>query len=580
MVIDAINSMILGRKSRSQAATEQMNMIEDRLHEVAVQLTTQAAELEALRSKIGRIAKQHEEAKILAVEQHIALANQLNGTENKQLAAIDAHGGTLSTIGAIVQRLEQSLAATEGRLATVIGSVGNQLNLVENSQLSPIKSEIQEVSARVQQTLVALTASHAELSTATAGSANSVNGAENRMGALISERTAQLDTALAVARNAIERAVQATATQGGALLNTMNGLENRLAAAVVNQLAVAASTQVEHRAQLDAAVSAIDSRTGQLGNELNGLATVVNGIGNRLAAQLQVQAGAAQSLQNELAAAVNAIHNDLAAQQQQISGLTLQMETARSRDAALQMLTARGIAALVARGSSGPGAIPSPVVNPTVASTIAEQTISLRQAAPHNLDAWLKTFEAGTAESQRSAEGSLSHEGHLGAGYFRMFVNVHARGRILDAGCGQLALPSYLADWPTSQIAGFDPVPGPAGHPFPFAQTLAENIPWPAASFETVIVATSLDHIYCLDRALAEMRRVLVPGGRLLLWTAMFDHTTPYDPYGAPITPPDAYHLFHPGRNWFYALFEKHYCLIERLETVASAEFLAYRRLD
>jgi SAM-dependent methyltransferase len=256
--------------------------------------------------------------------------------------------------------------------------------------------------------------------------------------------------------------------------------------------------------------------------------------------------------------------------------LTVQTET----DAGLRLLTARGLAALFSRGSRAPAGPQTVIAEANPVPAVSEQIKALREAAPTNIDLWLKAFEAGTAESQRSAEGSLSHEGHIGAGHFRMFVNVHGRGRILDVGCGQLEMPSYLSDWPIDQIAGLDPIASAGTHPFAFAHTLAEFIPWPDNSFETVVVATSLDHVYLLDRALAEIHRVLVPKGRLLLWSAMFDETPAYAPYGPAIVPPDDYHLFHPGRNWFYRLFEEQYQLIERVSTVASAEMLAYVRRD
>jgi SAM-dependent methyltransferase len=256
--------------------------------------------------------------------------------------------------------------------------------------------------------------------------------------------------------------------------------------------------------------------------------------------------------------------------------LTVQTEI----EAGLRLLTARGLAALVSRSARSAMGQLTVIAEANPVPAVSEQIKILRKAAPNNIDSWLETFKAGTAESQRSVEGSLSHEGHVGAGHFRMFVTVHGRGRILDVGCGQLEMPSYLSDWPIDQIAGFDPIASAGTHPFAFAQTLAEFIPWPDNSFETVVVATSLDHVYLLDRALAEIHRVLIPKGRLLLWSAMFDETPAYDPYGPAIVPPDDYHLYHPGRNWFYRLFKEQYHLIERVATVANAEMLAYVRRD
>ena len=90
------------------------------------------------------------------------------------------------------------------------------------------------------------------------------------------------------------------------------------------------------------------------------------------------------------------------------------------------------------------------------------------------------------------------------------------------------------------------------------------------------MIATSLDHIFLLDNALAEIKRVLVPSGRLLIWTAIFDQTSRYLPRGPKFDPPDRFHLFHPGRNWFYELFQSDYRLIERIPSIANTELIAY----
>ncbi len=83
-----------------------------------------------------------------------------------------------------------------------------------------------------------------------------------------------------------------------------------------------------------------------------------------------------------------------------------------------------------------------------------------------------------------------------------------------------------------------------------------------------------------LDQALAEVRRVLVPGGRFLVWSAIFPQTPPYDAQ-APLEPPDDFHLFHPGENWFPELLAQDFRLLERFDVEISSfsnSFLAYER--
>lgn len=55
------------------------------------------------------------------------------------------------------------------------------------------------------------------------------------------------------------------------------------------------------------------------------------------------------------------------------------------------------------------------------------------------------------------------------------------------------------------------------GQPVELSQGDAEALPFPDASFDTVVCTFSLCAIPDDRRALAEMRRVLRPGGRLLL---------------------------------------------------------------
>jgi len=55
------------------------------------------------------------------------------------------------------------------------------------------------------------------------------------------------------------------------------------------------------------------------------------------------------------------------------------------------------------------------------------------------------------------------------------------------------------------------------GHPAPAAQCNAERIPFPNDTFDCVTVAFGLRNMTHKEKALSEMRRVLKPGGRLLV---------------------------------------------------------------
>ena len=85
------------------------------------------------------------------------------------------------------------------------------------------------------------------------------------------------------------------------------------------------------------------------------------------------------------------------------------------------------------------------------------------------------------------------------------------RDRLLDAG---LALPTAIAD--------------------------AEHLPFPAAHFDRVTVAFGLRNMTHKDRALAEMQRVLKPGGKLLVleFSHVWKPLSPlYDAYSLKVLP-------------------------------------------
>lgn len=96
---------------------------------------------------------------------------------------------------------------------------------------------------------------------------------------------------------------------------------------------------------------------------------------------------------------------------------------------------------------------------------------------------------------------------------------------VLDIGCGTGALLGALrSSYPNVELAGIDLSPDMlaiAGERLGRSALLklghAESLPYPDAAFD-VVVSTSVFHFFRRpDRALAEMMRVLGPGGRVVI---------------------------------------------------------------
>lgn len=223
----------------------------------------------------------------------------------------------------------------------------------------------------------------------------------------------------------------------------------------------------------------------------------------------------------------------------------------------------RTIARLVgAHGASAPHApVPAPTQRP-----FPEWLEKLECLAPAAFAQWAPLLDTNRREYEDVPDRSCSTGDHVGAHAFRRYVLGFARGRVLDIGCGPQAVPTYLADYPVQLLAGIDPLPPQEPHPFVFTQGVAEFLPWPDASFETVVIATSLDHVLLPDRVFAEIARVLSPDGRLVVWTSCLPDAAPYAPLAGHVAPVDEFHLFHVSQAGFEQMVASRFEIVDRLQ--------------
>jgi len=100
-------------------------------------------------------------------------------------------------------------------------------------------------------------------------------------------------------------------------------------------------------------------------------------------------------------------------------------------------------------------------------------------------------------------------------------VDEHVRGarRVLDVGCGEGQVARRIARLGAA-VVGVDPSPSQireararAGGPS-YVRARAEQLPCGDRSFDTVVVCLALEHVDPFEPAIAEIARVLEPGGR------------------------------------------------------------------
>lgn len=214
---------------------------------------------------------------------------------------------------------------------------------------------------------------------------------------------------------------------------------------------------------------------------------------------------------------------------------------------------------------------PLPEITPEPFESYLEKFKGLH---PHLFDIWASyNLEGAVKDYKTNAHRSCSVPDRPNAVLFRGFASPYLSGRVLDVGCGPYAVPYYLNGYPVNLISGLDPLEPYEPHPFQFVRGFSEFLPWHDSTFDVVTAATSMDHFMSLELSLGEIRRVLKPGGLLLVWDWFSPEEIPYQPEEKTPELIDDYHLFHFSEGWFEEMMGRNFQIIEKYRLKGFYEF-------
>ena len=103
------------------------------------------------------------------------------------------------------------------------------------------------------------------------------------------------------------------------------------------------------------------------------------------------------------------------------------------------------------------------------------------------------------------------------AEYYDRLLRIHARGRLLDLGCGKVPLYAAYKDYVTDVICVDWENTSHKNEYLDFECNINDALPFDDEEFNTIILSDVLEHIFRPEDLWKEMHRVLAKNGKLIL---------------------------------------------------------------
>jgi SAM-dependent methyltransferase len=117
--------------------------------------------------------------------------------------------------------------------------------------------------------------------------------------------------------------------------------------------------------------------------------------------------------------------------------------------------------------------------------------------------------------------------------FYQRYIPKHVTGKLADLGCGHVPFYETYKPYITENTCIDWPNSAHVNQYLDVTCDLNQPIPLPDSSFNTIIISEVLEHIAEPDLIWAEMNRLLIPGGKILLSVPFLYriHEAPYDFY-------------------------------------------------